>query len=141
MLHLNTKKRLQAKGILATKHRVSVLRAFIYFNKPITLSAIRSYVKEIDRVTLFRILSNFEEKKIIHKIILGDGKTMYALCADKCAKNTDHTHDHIHFVCNQCEDVTCLEIEKFPTINVPDFLINNLNINASGICETCNSNK
>ena len=138
MLRLNSNKILESKQIAVTKHRVAILNSFINYGKPITLKTLRLDNPLIDRITLFRALSVLEQKKIIHKITLEKGRVLYALCKEKCNKQEDCKHNHIHFLCNQCDDVTCLEIEKFPKINVPDFLINNLNINASGICEKCN---
>ena len=138
MLRLNSNKILESKQIAVTKHRVSILNSFINYGKPITLKTLRLDNPLIDRVTLFRALSILEQKKIIHKITIERGQVLYALCKEKCNKKDDCKHNHIHFLCNQCDDVTCLEVENFPSINVPDVLINNLNINASGICEKCN---
>tara|TARA_B100001250_G_C19599040_1_gene699762 strand:- start:339 stop:767 length:429 start_codon:yes stop_codon:yes gene_type:complete len=139
MLHLKIKKVITSKGISATKNRVSVLKSFFQFNKAITLSDIRLRNQKMDRVTLFRILNIFEEKKIIHKIVLNNGSILYALCNDDCRSNQgDHVDDHIHFSCNKCEEVICLDIPNFPTISVPNFSFYNLNINASGLCASCN---
>jgi len=140
MLHLKVKNIIKSKGISATKNRVSVLKAFLQSNKAITLSDIRLLIKNIDRVTLFRILHTFEEKKIIHKIVLSNGAVLYALCNDDCRSNQEggHVDDHIHFLCNKCDEVSCLDIPNFPTISVPNFSFSNLNINASGICASCN---
>lgn len=141
MLRLNSNKILESKQMAVTKHRVAILDSFINYGKPITLKTLKLDNPLIDRVTLFRALSVLEKKKIIHKITLERGQVLYALCQEKCNNKENCKHNHIHFLCNQCDDVICLEIENFPTISVPEFLINNLNINASGICETCNNVK
>ena len=138
MLHSNVKDILKAKGIQGTTNRKSVLSAFLHYQKPINLKTIREYVESIDRVTLFRILSLFESKKIVHKIALDTGHIFYAICDEKCNSNSECAHAHIHFLCNVCEDVLCLDVADFPTLNHPGFSINNLSVNASGTCISCN---
>jgi len=138
MLHLKVKKIIHSKGISATKSRISVLKAFIKLNKSVALSDIKLLVKNIDRVTLFRILNMFEKKHLIHKIVLNNGSILYALCNSDCSVKVGHLDNHIHFSCTKCEEVICLDIPNYPSIKVPNFLFDNLNINASGICDSCN---
>lgn len=138
MLHLKVKETIKNSGLSATKNRISVLKLFIKLNKAIKLSDIKLAVKNIDRVTLFRILNTFSEKKIIHKIVLNNGSILYALCNSSCSSKGQHIDDHIHFECSECEDVICLNIPNYPTIDVPNFLFYNFNINATGICDNCN---
>ena len=79
-----------------------------------------------------------EENKIIHTINLNDGSTLYALCSQDCDSNEgSHSHKHIHFQCNDCNDVSCLSISDFPTLVVPNYIINDISINASGVCSSC----
>ena len=61
----------------------------MHYQKPINLKTIRDYVEGIDRVTLFRILSLFESKKIIHKIVLENGLIYFAICNEKCSSDLD----------------------------------------------------
>ena len=137
MLHFKEKNILETKGIQLTKKRLSVLNAFLYFQKPINLKTIREHIGGMDRVTLFRILSLFESKNIIHKITLDSGLIYYAICKEKCSSDSKCAHTHVHFLCNVCEDVSCLEIEDFPVLQHSGFSINNLSINASGTCNNC----
>lgn len=94
--------------------------------------------KEIDRVTLYRILKTFEEKGIIHRIIDMNGTATYAICKGEC---TDHHHndEHVHFHCTNCGDVYCLNSIHIPTLTIPQgFVINSIQLIATGICEECN---
>ena len=137
MLHLKKNEILSNKSVRATENRLSVLGAFLHYQKPINLKTIRDYVEGIDRVTLFRILSLFKSKKIIHKIVLENGLIYFAICNEKCSSDSGCAHTHVHFLCNVCEDVSCLEVDAFPTVNHPGFSFSSLSINASGTCVNC----
>ncbi|MDR0729306.1 MAG: transcriptional repressor [Prevotellaceae bacterium] len=62
--------------------------------------------REMDRVTLYRILQSFCDDGKVHKFFGDNGKTYYARCRD-CS--TGHHHDnHPHFRCLQCDTITCI---------------------------------
>jgi len=92
---------------------------------------------EIDRVTLYRILSSFEEKGILHKVFDLNGTATYAFCSTKCT--TDHHHDqHVHFICSVCNSVFCLDEIALPKIKLPsNFSLHSIAINAVGLCSQC----
>lgn len=138
MLQLQIKEKIKKVGLTATKRRVNVLKLFIQLNKPIDLKIIKNRCSDIDRVTLFRILSVFEDKKIIHSFILSNGQKLYALCNQDCeTSKSDHVHNHIHFQCDDCDTVMCLPVTKFPKIKIPNYILRNVDINASGKCSKC----
>lgn len=93
--------------------------------------------KEIDRVTLYRILRTFEEKGIIHKIIDLNGTANYAVCHANCSES--HHHDeHLHFTCTNCHHIYCLNDLHIPHINMPHgFRADTVNVMVSGICDKC----
>lgn len=94
----------------------------------------------IDRVTLYRILSTFEEKGIVHRVFDLHGTSAYALCSHECT-DEKHEDNHIHFICSQCNSVYCLD--EMPTINIDTpkgFSLQSITINAVGICENCKNN-
>ena len=139
MMHLKIKNRLKASGLTVTKNRIRVFKCFTILDKPLTLKQIRAYNKDIDRVTIFRILKVFEQKQIIHLITLDHNKILYALCDQECSvvKN-NHSHQHLHFQCDNCHDVSCLSIDEFPLIKVPNYRIDDISINVNGLCQMCN---
>ena len=138
MLHLKVKKILKSNGLAITRNRTKVLRNFLRKQKPLSLQAIRFSLEDLDRVTLFRILSVFEKNKIIHAINLENGEKLYALCNYECNNSSNHNHDHIHFQCTKCHEVSCLSVEKFPKLSAPDYIFKEININVSGLCLNCN---
>lgn len=93
---------------------------------------------DVDRVTLYRILSAFEEKGIIHKVFDLNGTANYALCTSDCAEN--HHHDeHLHFNCVVCNNVYCLDDLELPPVSLPPgFKPEVFSLSATGICPKCN---
>jgi len=91
----------------------------------------------IDRVTLYRVLNVFEEKGILHKILDLHGTATYALCSEYCPEH-QHQEEHVHFTCSKCNSIYCLNDVQIPEIAVPNgFKIENVAINAVGICDKC----
>lgn len=95
--------------------------------------------KQVDRVTLYRILNTFEEKGIIHKILDLNGTANYAFCSSGC-KAHEHHDEHLHFNCTVCKHVYCMNDLHIPSITLPEgFKTSSLNLTASGICDKCSS--
>ena len=138
MLQLKFEKILKIRGLSVTNNRLKLLKVFVQLDKPLDLKSIKLLMGSIDRVSLFRILLIFEKTKIIHSINLAEGSKLYALCDQECASNDRvHEHKHIHFQCTDCDDVSCLPITNFPILTAPNYIINNVSINASGLCSEC----
>ena len=93
--------------------------------------------EEIDRVTLYRILSSFELKGILHKILDLNGTATYALCSDTCPEHI-HQESHVHFTCSVCNSIYCLNEIKLPPVSLPqNFSMNSVAVNVVGICAQC----
>tara|TARA_R110000751_G_scaffold302763_1_gene416993 strand:- start:1235 stop:1612 length:378 start_codon:yes stop_codon:yes gene_type:complete len=87
-----------------------------------------------NRVTIYRVLDRLVEEKSVHQITNIDGVVKYANC-HSCS--TEHKHDHIHFNCEKCNVVTCIE-DVEPTFKLPsNYQINQLNFMVSGVCPDC----
>src|SRR5690554_1427790 len=67
-----------------------------------------------DRVTIYRVLDRLIAEGFVHKIVNIDGVVKYAACHD--CSSAEHHHNHIHFSCEQCRTVTCIE-EVESTLN------------------------
>tara|TARA_B100000427_G_C15461186_1_gene574146 strand:- start:810 stop:1232 length:423 start_codon:yes stop_codon:yes gene_type:complete len=138
MFQLQIEKILKNSNLAITKNRKKVLKVFLQVGKPLALKTIKSSISNIDRVTLFRILSVFEDCQIIHAIHLDNGDRLYALCNQECSYGeTHHTHSHIHFQCEDCSDVLCLPVDTIPSISIPNYTVNSVSVNASGLCSNC----
>ncbi|MFC2127015.1 Fur family transcriptional regulator [Bacteroidota bacterium] len=121
-----------------TPFRKRVITIFQNYNYAISLSVIEKELGDFNRVTLYRTIKAFVKNGLIHEILIGGEEVKYALCKEVC-NDEFHKHQHIHFKCTKCNSVTCVELIKFPVINLPDHEIEQLEIQATGLCATCKS--
>jgi Fur family transcriptional regulator, ferric uptake regulator len=93
--------------------------------------------EKFDRVTVYRTLQSFLEKGIIHTIPTADNSVRYALCKDECIDG--HHHDnHVHFVCDECGNTTCLEEVLIPEVKLPrGFRPEQYEMVVTGTCKDC----
>lgn len=89
-----------------------------------------------DRVTIYRVLDRLVEEGLIHKIVNVNGVVNYAAC-----QGCDHKHDHqhIHFSCRVCDELTCLD-QVIPSFTLPEgFSKEETFFTVSGVCTNCKS--
>jgi Fur family ferric uptake transcriptional regulator len=87
-----------------------------------------------DRVTIYRVLERLLDEGVIHKIINVDGVVKYASC-HSCSEK--HHHHHIHFSCQKCKAVTCID-DVEPTFKLPkNYKVSEMNFTLSGLCPEC----
>lgn len=125
------------------KHRKTrtqnfVLEEFQKANKALSQSEIlKTLDGKVNRVTIYRIMDRFESQGILHKLIDGEGIAKYALCKDCEHEAKSHHHNHIHFNCTNCHEVTCIEQAPIQYELPKEYLIEKINFNVIGICPKC----
>lgn len=120
-----------------TKQRVRVLEEIALANVAISQPELEKKLgKEIDRVTLYRILNIYEDKGILHRIMDRNGTANYAICSSLCTAN--HHHDeHVHFNCTNCHKIYCLDV-VVPAIEMPlGYSVSAMTTTAYGVCKNC----
>ena len=127
---------LKQRNLSETPFRKEVLHILSRFQKAIPISTIETELTNYNRITLYRTIKKFLDKGIIHEIKMNDTDVHYAICQDECA-SAYHNHQHIHFKCQKCQGIYCLEVPQMPQIDVPHFQIDQLEIQASGLCKDC----
>lgn len=130
---------LKRKGVRRTDFRLQVLEVFESNDAAVDLDTIESALGDFDRITLYRTVKTFLEKGLIHEINL-NGIRKYALCDRDCGQNHEHHHEHVHFRCRLCDEVYCVEIARMPTIDIPNYEVEEMEIQLTGICENCKKN-
>jgi len=130
---------LRSHNLRKTPGRIDILEEFMQSNYALSHKDIENSLgNKYDRVTLYRVMSGFEECGLIHRVYDGDSTSKYALCSSNCDEHTHHD-DHIHFVCNECGKTYCLEFE-LPEIILPkSYKLSELSVLAKGKCEKCSS--
>ena len=129
------KKILKSHKLRVTDGRIDILEFFLRQKKAISFKDLEEEFKDSDRVTLYRTLSAFAEKGVLHKIPNDSGFATYGLCHDTC-DSEDHRHDHMHFKCNECGSIECLE-QNIPVIKIPGYEVQEADLILKGICKTC----
>ncbi|MCS7029564.1 MAG: transcriptional repressor [Bacteroidia bacterium] len=139
---MNVEETLKKAGLRLTETRKAVLSVFFQSQKALSHSDLETMLKNYDRVTLYRTLSTFLEKDLIHKILNPDGVAVFALCRHESystQKLRSKLHNHAHFVCKICKETRC--IDEFE-IEIPNYLLNSTQIDEisvvlQGTCATC----
>jgi Fur family ferric uptake transcriptional regulator len=128
---------LKRHGLKNTRQRKVVLEEFAKTDTALSQPDLEKRLTgEMDRVTLYRILSSFEESGILHSVLDKHGTMNYASCSASCS--ADHHHDeHIHFNCTNCKKIFCLEV-TIPQVQVPKgFVASQLSLTVTGLCNSC----
>jgi Fur family ferric uptake transcriptional regulator len=130
---------LEKNNLKKTQPRLSVLKVLASRKTATSQPDLEAILgKEIDRVTLYRVLKTFEEKGIIHKILDLNGTANYAACKDSCSEH-DHQDEHVHFNCTVCYQLYCMENFSLPKLSMPrGFTTSSVNLLVYGVCDSCN---
>jgi len=129
---------LKKHDLRKTPARVEILG--LYTDTPHAMSHgdVEQQLIAMDRVTIYRTLSTFEEKGIIHRAYDGGGVVKYALCHADCSSH-QHRDEHLHFSCVQCGNTYCIEGYTIPEVENPKgYTIDNVFLFAKGTCSSCN---
>lgn len=124
----------------ATRNTVAKTKILEFVKKStgaVAHSDIQQSLKGIcDRVTIYRVLDRLLNEGLVHKIVDMDGVVKYAACHG-CEVSEQHQHNHIHFSCEKCKKVTCLDA-ILPEFKLPkDYKVNSVNFTVSGYCPNC----
>jgi Fur family ferric uptake transcriptional regulator len=90
-----------------------------------------------DRVTIYRVLDRLVTEDLIHKIATPDGTVKYAACHHSPNDQYQHAHNHVHFSCEKCKSVTCLDSVEPSFIMPENYLVEQINFSLSGLCPKC----
>ena len=101
---------------------------------------LESLLNKMDRVTLYRVLKDFEETGLVHKIIDMGGVTRFALCKHSCPDG-NHSDNHVHFNCQDCNKVFCMDKIVVPELRMPKgYRAMGAHTLLYGLCSNCSAN-
>ena len=87
-----------------------------------------------DKVTVYRVLDRLVEAGTVHKIVNFDGVLLFA---NFQKLSTPQYHNHIHFSCQNCKAVTCLNHIEPQFVLPSTYIIQKVNFMISGLCPNC----
>ncbi|GGE98863.1 Fur family transcriptional regulator, ferric uptake regulator [Chishuiella changwenlii] len=119
-----------------TPTKQAVLDLFDSCSTALNQEQIETQLKgKMDRATIYRILNSFCEDGMMHKVVADDGVNYFAMCKN-CCEEAKHHHDHFHFRCTKCNQLTCLQENII--INLPQgYKMQNYNCVITGTCAKC----
>lgn len=121
-----------------TANRITVLRALLSADFPLSLIELENDLETLDRSSISRALAVLLEHGVIHSVEDGRGVTKYEIChGDHACTPGDM---HVHFYCEKCNRVYCFEETVAPQVNVPcGFKVRSVNYMLKGVCPECAS--
>ncbi len=122
-----------------TQGRIMVLQEFSKHDKALAHNELQhALAGKVDRVTLYRILDQFEKKGVLHKIPDDEVSVKYALCAHNHEIDHQHSDDHAHFKCNDCSETFCIDDFTIPNMKIPEgFKVTEKFLLLGGVCKKC----
>ncbi len=134
--HQQAEDLIRCTGARVTASRIEVLATLLAAERALTHQELEQRVdraRDIDRVTIYRVLEWLTEQALAHRIA-GDDRTWRFNAAG-------HAHDggHAHFQCNACSTVFCLEgFSPSPAIRLPrGFRSQQFELTVKGLCAKC----
>lgn len=121
-----------------TESRTEILSLFLESSASVEHSQIEIQTQNrFNRATVYRTLRSFIEKGIVHRIPTYDSSVRYGLCRSDCDVHQHQDH-HIHFCCNACGKIVCLDQINAPLIKLPEgYRSDRIDALVSGLCTYC----
>lgn len=123
-------------GVKPTANRILIARALSAAGCPMSMKELEDVLETIDKSNVFRTLQAFREARLVHVLEdTGDG-VRYELCR---SHHDDEDDDlHVHFFCEKCHRIFCLEDIPVPPVAVPDgYRPRSVNYLVKGLCPDC----
>ncbi len=128
--------RLLHKGVKPTSNRILVYKTLLDLSRPATLADIEACQLQMDKSSIFRVLTLFHAHDVVHSFEDGRGVLNYELChsSGECSR-----HDsHVHFYCETCRRSFCLDNVHVDGIPLPEgFLARSFSFVVKGECPEC----
>lgn len=143
-------------GLRPTKARIAVVEMLSQSPTALShteiLTGLQS-LKEIDRVTVYRVLDWLLEHSLIHKISSDDRAWKFQLnptsakATTRQYKSVDLTeqpllpnnHGHAHLHCQRCKAVVCIHelASHIPQSILKTYQVSHIDISLKGLCQQC----
>lgn len=129
---------LENHGVRATAVRILVWRTLEKLDFAFALSDLEALLPTADRSTIFRALTLFAEKEMLHVIDDGSGQKKYCVCQDDDDHHSHEECQHVHLTCLKCGKTFCLKQQHIPMVEIPEgFEVQHISYIIQGICPHC----
>lgn len=129
-------KLLAQRNIKPTAIRLLVLKELLASDRAFSLLDLEDRLVTVDKSTIFRTLTLFLGRHLIHAVDDGSGSLKYAACNHDCDCEVDDLHTH--FYCESCHRTFCFKQIHIPQVILPEgFSMNSINYVIKGLCCDC----
>lgn len=129
-------RRLEQRGVKPTALRLLIARTLVEACSPLSVSELEDRLVTVDKSTIFRTLTLFLARHLIHGLEDGSGTVKYEWCSGACACTIDDMHTH--FYCEHCRRTFCFRQMRIPPVELPDgFVPYGINYMVKGLCPDC----
>jgi Fur family ferric uptake transcriptional regulator len=132
----NNSEMLSRLGIKPTANRLVILEEMLKFNDTFSLNDLSGAIVSMDRSTIFRTLTLYLDRNLIHSAFGDNGSIRYYVCKNNgdCAPSVYKCH----FYCEECGQTFNIESEHIPVIELPAFYaVREANYLLKGTCVAC----
>lgn len=125
---------LQIKKLKRTPLRVAMLTQFLEAEHLLSYNDLYPLMAgKVDKSTIYRNLTSFEASGLIHGMDDSSGQTKYGY-----TQRIPNKERHAHFVCEECQNVYCIDIDENSSISLPrGFSMNARETILKGVCPKC----
>ncbi|MBV6647265.1 MAG: transcriptional repressor [Cyclobacteriaceae bacterium] len=128
---------LKFHNLRITDCRVHVVKHFLEGNGVYSQRDLENKYRQYDRVTIYRTLNNLLQAGVLHRIPNESGMATYGLF-DQSSTSKHRFDNHIHFKCNRCGQIECLDDREVPQVSVPKgYSVERVNLIIDGTCPSC----
>lgn len=127
---------LKKHSVRPTPNRIIIIKALSEAGRPMSMTELEIKIPTIDKSNIFRTLSLFDEKHMVHRIDDGSEAVRFELCKSGHEDRDDDMHPH--FYCEKCDKTFCIEDVPIPEVPVPEnYEVHTVNFVMKGICPDC----
>lgn len=127
---------LEGAGIRPTSTRLLIYEAISRMSDTFSLTSLEDELQSVDKSVIFRTLTLFHERRLIHSVDDGSGLHKFCLCHNH--GHCSQEEAHCHFYCESCQKTYCLNEDSIPPIDIPEgFIAYTVNYIVKGICAEC----
>lgn len=128
--------KLNLRNVKPTAIRLLILRTMMEMNRAVSQPDLEEKLQTVDKSTIFRTISLFSDRHLIHAIDDGSGALKYAVCSDDCTCSV--SDQHVHFYCEGCHRAFCFRSQAVPVVQAPEgFVLHGVNYVLKGLCPAC----
>lgn len=127
---------LRGAGLRVTAPRVAVMTAMLRRHHPVSAADLIEDVGSLglSEVTIYRNLNRLAEIGVLRRVDTTERRRRFEVAEGRA------NHEHPHFVCDACGEVTCLETDIEP-LSMPElpagYRVETQRVILHGRCDTC----